>query len=359
VSAYGETYGRLDRLLHRVAFATTRAQLALADLEERLFARELRRHRPDRPVLITALPRGGTTMLLEIVAAMPEFASHRYRDMPFVLAPMLWQRIAKRLRRSQAPRERAHGDGIEITIDSPEAFEEMLWKRFWPERYRGPAIAPWSRLDRPAFTEFLRQHIRKIVALRAREQPAAKRYVSKNNSNVARVPAIWQALPDAILLVPFREPLQHAASLLRQHRRFAALQQQDRFTRRYMTAIGHHDFGLELKPIDFDGWLASTGTRDPMRFEFWLEYWIATYRHLLRHADCERLHLISFEALASAKDAPALARCLQTDALSELRAQMDRLEPVAAAAIDRIGLDEALLGEARRVHVELLRRARI
>ncbi len=32
----------------------------------------------------------------------------------------------------------------------------------------------------------------------------------------------------------------------------------DPFARRYMEAIGHYDFGANLRPIDFDGWATAT-----------------------------------------------------------------------------------------------------
>ena len=62
------SYGALDRALHRLAFATPRAQVAIADLEDRLFRRELARVTTGSPVLVTGLPRSGTTILLELFA---------------------------------------------------------------------------------------------------------------------------------------------------------------------------------------------------------------------------------------------------------------------------------------------------
>ena len=73
-------------------FGTT-AQIGIADLETRLFDTELAAFEPGDPVFVTSLPRAGTTILLEILAALPEFATHTYRDMPMVLCPMLWSRI--------------------------------------------------------------------------------------------------------------------------------------------------------------------------------------------------------------------------------------------------------------------------
>ena len=51
-----------------------------------------------------------------------------YADMPFILAPNLWSKI--NLNHQTELSERAHGDGILINSESPEAFEEVFWKTF-------------------------------------------------------------------------------------------------------------------------------------------------------------------------------------------------------------------------------------
>ena len=61
--------------------------------------------------------------------------------------------------------ERAHGDGVEVGLDSPEAFEEMLWMAFWPEHYRENAILPWSTSIPISVTAMLLavDHVRVLV----------------------------------------------------------------------------------------------------------------------------------------------------------------------------------------------------
>ena len=79
---------------------------------------------------------------------------------------------------------------------------------------------------------------------------------------------------DALFLIPFRDPIQHCASLLRQHLNFLEIHRRDRFAKSYMEGIGHFDFGDNLRPVDFDGWLDSSKHRDPREMGFWLEYWL-------------------------------------------------------------------------------------
>ena len=60
-------------------------------------------------------------------------------------------------------------------------------------------------------------HIKKIIALRSGSAGKSLRYISKNNLNIARLGYLLRLFPDARIVIPFRDPIQHAASLLKQH----------------------------------------------------------------------------------------------------------------------------------------------
>ena len=87
--SFRNSYGWLDRCLHRMAFALPGAQLGVADLETKLYRRELDGVTAERPLFVTGLPRSGTTILLELLSRTSSIATHTYRDMPFVLAPLM------------------------------------------------------------------------------------------------------------------------------------------------------------------------------------------------------------------------------------------------------------------------------
>lgn len=140
-------YSNLDRLLHRVAFATPAVQLTAADVERKMFSSSYAEVRGDRPIFITSLPRAGTTLMLEALHRFPSLASHLYRDMPFVMAPVLWSQLTGAFRKPSERRERAHGDGMDVGYDSPEALEEILWRIFWPDKYTESGIALWAASD--------------------------------------------------------------------------------------------------------------------------------------------------------------------------------------------------------------------
>ncbi|MGE3175277.1 MAG: sulfotransferase [Planctomycetota bacterium] len=354
------SFGRLERAVHRVAFATRRAQLGLADLEARWFRAELHAVVPGPPVWVAGLPRAGSTALLELLAACPEFAAQTYRDAPFALTPLLWRALARRVQRPVAPRERAHGDGLEVAPDSPAALEELVWRAFWPAHYRRDRIAPWTDCARPEFVEFFAAHRQKVVALCARTEPRARRYLAKNNATIARVPAILDAVPDATVVVPLRDPVQQAASLLRQHLRFTAIHRDDPFARRYMADLGHFEFGAGLRPIDFGGWLdgGADGRAAPRPDElaFWLDYWLAAHRHLLAHADRDGLVFVDCERLAATRDVGPLAARLGVDA-RELERAASRLRPLPTRAVDAAGLPASAAAAAAEVHAALRQRA--
>ena len=354
-SGFENNYGWLDRLLHRLAFSTGALQLDFAEGEDRKLRERIGNIEPRPPLFITALPRAGTTLLLDRFAELPEFATHTYRDMPFVLVPSLWSRISGGFQQEDVKRERAHGDGMLVGLDSPEAFEEMLWHAFAPERYSGADLKVWPDTLPAEQRDRLAGHMLQIAELRRPGHAATTRYASKNNLNIVRIGLMAQAFPDADIVVPFREPVQHAASLLRQHQNFLAVHARDDFTRSYMAGVGHFDFGANLKPVDFDGWLATTTHRDPLTLDFWLAYWIAAYTHLLdRHGS--RIILVGHEALCAnpAQVMTALAAKLKLADPAAFVASGADIRDSTARPVPVEGVDPMLLAAASALYKRLL-----
>ncbi len=344
-------YSGLDQALHDYALGSLDRQRRLAGVEDRLFAARIARTRMDAPVFVTSLPRAGTTMMLGLLAEMPEFASATYRHMPFPMAPLLWGRFSRPFRRAGAPVERAHGDGIEVGLDSPEAFEEMLWMAFWPGHYGPDRIRLWDAdADVPGFRDFLARHMAKVVAA---EGGPARRYVSKNNANIARLPLLARLFPESQVVVPVRDPFAQTASLLRQHRRFTDLHAREPFARRYMQGIGHLEFGAALKPIAFPGFDTAATPDSP---SFWLAYWIAAYRTVLATAAHGTL-FVDHDALSAAPERllPVLADRIGVADPAAFAALAPRLHPQRAVA--PAGLPDDLVEAARALHQTLVARS--
>ena len=277
-------YAEADQLMHRLAFANRRMVLAAARLDNRIFRRAIQRVSVAPPVFIVSLPRGGTTALLNALHRLPGVATHEYRDMPFVTAPLLWSRLGGDRSERVARRERAHGDGLEIGLDSPEAFDEVLWRAHWPQKYAAGRIRTFDEEDLDdAATDALGRHHAKMALVRHGRSADACRYVSKNNANIGRLRVLDRMFPGCCIVVALRRPAAHAASLHRQHERFLRLHAEDPFVRDYMRDIGHLEFGELHQPIDFADLADVLGSREPSEPDYWLAYWIAAFEEVARY----------------------------------------------------------------------------
>ena len=174
-------------------------------------------------------------------------------------------------------KERAHGDGIIISTNSPEAFDEVFWKTFKDNNY-----------------EIL---FRKYVACVLKKYKK-KRYLSKNNQNIRRISSIYNVFPKANILIPFRNPLQQAYSLLSQHKRFIDEQQNDKFVLQYMSWIGHSEFGLNYQPIVSE----NLEYENVLNLNHWLEQWYLTYLGVLdTQLEISPCQLVCYESLCEDK----------------------------------------------------------
>jgi len=340
-------YSSFERLLHRVAFASPSVQLAAADVERSLFGSSYKDVRAERPIFITSLPRAGTTLILEALHRFPSLASHIYRDMPFVMAPVFWSRLSGSFHKPSHLKERAHGDGMEVGYDSPEAFEEIIWRTFWPEKYSKTGIALWHVGDHKAAARaFFMEHMKKVVALRRPERARDGRYVSKNNANVARLELIQRMFPGATILLPVRRPLEHARSLLSQHRRFLEMHHESPFVRRYMGDIGHYEFGALHRPIAFPQTRARTAGLDPLTLDYWLGYWVAAFEYVLSHRD--KLVVASYEAACTDPRRALTDICNRLDIPEDgaMAAAVALFRPEPSTRTGRVDVNQELLARA-------------
>ena len=187
----------------------------------------------NKHVFVSGLARSGTTILLNALYESDEFASLSYKDMPFVLAPNLWSKLSPNKKNIDSV-ERAHGDGVKVSTESPEAFEEVFWMTFAE--------------DHKDTKEKFKNYVQLI-----NHKYQKKRYLSKNNQNIKRLELISKIFPNSKILIPFRNPIQHAYSLLVQHQRFIEYSKKDAFISNYMKWIGHTEFGPNYVPINNKG----------------------------------------------------------------------------------------------------------
>jgi hypothetical protein len=225
-----------------------RAVIRLGRMESRWYSDALKGIGVSRPVFIAGLARSGTTILLEFAAGLAGVATHRYRDFPFVHAPLWWNRFLDTAPRKKLEAvERSHRDGIAVTSDSPEAMEEPVWMSFFPDTHT-PSVSHVldGSVRNDAFDSFFVDHVRKILLLRK-----GTRYVSKNNYNITRMRYLLRLFPDARFVVPVREPADHVASLMRQQKIFSEGQRRNPKARAHLRRVGHFEFGIDRRAINF------------------------------------------------------------------------------------------------------------
>jgi len=267
-------YSTLDKLLHRVVLGAPVLGEMLGDMDGSM----ARGRRPaEAPVYVTGLARAGTTVLMRALHGSDAFASLTYADMPMVMAPNLWAKLSRRARTEGVARERAHGDGVMVDFDAPEALEEVFWRTHCGRDYIRPdALVPHTP-DAETLDAY-RDYIARVCHRYGRP-----RYLAKNNNLMLRLLPMVRALPDARFLVPVRDPLAQARSLRDQHARF---QDSDAFTRSYMTWLVHHEFGADQRPFRLPDQPEPTGDRD--RIGYWLMLWVACYGYLADRIDAAR-----------------------------------------------------------------------
>jgi hypothetical protein len=341
-------YGFGARLLHRIALGSPLIGQACFDLENSL--QKAASTRADPHVFVTGLARAGTTILLRALDETGRFRSLTYRDMPFVLMPGTWQRLSKNFRQHRAATERAHGDRIRVNYDSPEALEEVFWRTFCGKDYIfRDHLAPHA-VDADTLEAFVR-YVDHIVA--SAEEPAQVRYLSKNNNNLLRLAVLRRAFPNAVILIPFRDPLQHANSLLEQQQRFTLRHREDRFAYDYMRWLAHHEFGLTHRPFRFradEPAPASAGTPDDINY--WLQLWCNAYRYVLDNLGPGMLP-VCYETLCADPAAtlnPILARAAVDVAAESLHT---RFSASPEKPVD--GVDKTLESQATTLYAQLSR----
>ena len=111
-------YSFLSKTLHHLALGSNIIPEMLLDIEMAVFKKKLDKDNLKPHVFVSGLPRSGTTLLMRSLYETNQFASLTYEDMPFILSPNLWNKITGRKIKSYTSKERAHGDNIQININS-------------------------------------------------------------------------------------------------------------------------------------------------------------------------------------------------------------------------------------------------
>ncbi|MEN8128752.1 MAG: sulfotransferase [Pseudomonadota bacterium] len=279
----------INALLGSLVHNHTKLWRWMGDLESRVLRADIDRIEIDKPVFIAGLARSGSTILLELIAQLEETCTHQYRDFPPIFTPFWWNWLVDRsMRQDSQPTERAHGDRIKVTPESPEAFEEPLWMAFFPEIHN-PAYSNVidDKQRYPEFERFYKDHIRKLMLLRN-----GTRYVSKGNYNISRLQYLKTLFPEARFVIPVREPAAHIASLMKQHKLFYRASAQNKRARDHLRWVGHFEFGLDRIPVNMgNGECIDEVIRlwdENQEVRGWARYWNHIYATVMDQLEADR-----------------------------------------------------------------------
>ena len=260
-------YNFIQKLLHDAVLSNNFINKSLFEIEK-IFYKNKENIQNNLHVFISGMPRSGTTILLNFIYSSEEFASLKYKHMPFILSP----NIAKLLNMNNINSgERAHFDGIRQDLNSPEAFDEIFFRQ-----------------SKSFVLDEIVNYIKLILVAENKNK-----YLSKNNLNYKRIELISKVFPKSQFLIPIREPLQQSYSLLNQHKNFLKLQKKEDFVRRYMNYLSHHEFGKNHKP-----WLKTVNFKNTESINYWLEQFTLFYKNILKiYKLNNNCHIINYEKL--------------------------------------------------------------
>lgn len=277
-------YSAMAQLFHHLVLDNYHLGKKLLNHQIKGVAAESQSERKYNRVLITGLARAGTTALTKELAKRGPFASLDYSNMPVLLAPKLWAKFYKPKRTENT--ERAHGDGVKVGLASVEALEEYFFKVLKNDSYIKEDGLYQHQLSAEE-NELYRRYQNSIAG--------SKVYLAKNNNAILRLESLTKHNTDLAVFLLIRDPLQHAYSLMQQHKKFSVQQEEDPFIKEYMDWLGHHEFGHGQRPFVLNG--VGTQGGDPSDINYWLERWINYYSQV---SVSENVFILTYEDFLAA-----------------------------------------------------------
>lgn len=263
-------YSELSQLLHRMALDNYSLGYKLFKRETKKIERKNLERRQDF-VIVSGLARAGTTSLMNDLSRIGDFVSLKYANMPFLMCPNIWAKFYKP--ENNQLKERSHKDGIKIGLNSNEALEEYFFKVKASDFYITDSYLLEYSISQDDYRDYLDYHC--IIKLDNR-----KIYLAKNNNFLLRYKSVRNYNQEFIMVILYRDPLTHAASLMEKHREYKKLQREDPFVLEYMNWLGHHEFGESQKPFLLYN-SEEIQQHDKEMLDYWLEIWINYYSYAL------------------------------------------------------------------------------
>lgn len=280
------SYSEVSKLFHRLI-------LDNYQLGKKLFAYDLKKFGKHEAlkeefVIVSGLARAGTTALMLKFNEIKNLKSLDYSNMPLLMAPNLWRKVYSP--KSDQQKERAHGDGIQVGLNSAEALEEYFFKLQLADSFIGDEEVEIHEISDLQYQSYLQYQ---SLILKNKDDI----YLAKNNNLILRYQSLRQKNSKFKAIFMFREPISHAFSLLSQHRRYLGSQKSDPFVLEYMDWLGHHEFGLHQKSFALSGDSVLGGDKNSL--DYWLMVWKNYYQYLLPFLADPNVFLVDYSDFCS------------------------------------------------------------
>jgi hypothetical protein len=269
-----EDYSEASKLLHKLILNNYFLSKFLFSIDHK-FKKNKNIKQDSNFLIVSGLARAGTTSLTEQIFKAGNFSSLDYSNMPLLLAPNLWEKLYNP--KKAKLKERKHGDKILFGVNTIEALEEYFFKVFLNDSFISDEYLIEHKIDQEVYENYL-----KYQALIKKKSDAM--YISKNNNLILRYRSLRNLNKDFKTIFLFRKPVEHAYSLLNQHKRFTNLQNENDFVLTYMNWLGHHEFGNNQKVFKLTE-EAPNITFDKNSLNYWLELWLNYYSYLVNIID--------------------------------------------------------------------------
>lgn len=194
------------------------------------------------PVFICGMARSGTTFLTHLLNSSNYFSTFKYKYLPFYRTPIFWSYVHNLFYLGQKKRQRLHGDNLKIDINSPDSFEELIWKNHL-EDYELKGY--WQKIEHDQSSELSKNldiFIKKIIYINK-----ANRYLSKNNNNIFRIKFLLNKFPNSKIIIVIRNPVDLAFSSAKVHFKFLKYHKTIKNFSEELSELGHYEFGFQRK----------------------------------------------------------------------------------------------------------------
>ena len=326
-------YSFLSQLIHRLVL--NHYHLGLWLLKRQIRKTPTDKSTTQKSLIITGLARAGTTALTKTLYKNGDFSSLDYSNMPFLLYPRLWKYFYNP--KNKENKERAHKDGVKVGLSSVEALEEYYFKVTSNDSYiRSEGLHVYS-LDSNNWNDYIRYQ---------NSISHGKTYLAKNNNQILRLKSLTSENTNSFIFILFRDPLEHANSLLQQHKLFCSEQNKDPFVLEYMNWLGHHEFGLNAKPFILNE-KSHSSNYNKENLEYWLERWVDYYAYA---SQLDKVNFIPYEYfLASPQNTLKAISLITNESIN-----LDNLENFNKSKKEIDCLDSALQKEATTIYSDLM-----